>query len=102
MKPTAYLINAARGDVVETNDLYEAIKNRRIAGAAVDVYEIEPPVGNPLLTLPNCVVTPHVGSRTSESVERQAGAAVTNLIHAMRGEKPLAQVNPEVPITKHV
>ena len=46
--------------------------------------------------------TPHVGSRTSESVERQAVAAVTNLINAMRGEKPLAQVNPEVPVTKHV
>jgi cell division protein FtsQ len=48
------------------------------------------------------VVRRHVGSRTSESVERQAVAAVTNLIHAMRGEKPLAQVNPEVPFTKHV
>ena len=61
-----------------------------------------PPADHPLLGLPNCIVTPHVGSRTSESVERQAVAAVTNLIHAMRGEKPLAQVNPEVPVTKHV
>jgi D-3-phosphoglycerate dehydrogenase / 2-oxoglutarate reductase len=55
-----------------------------------------------LLKLPNVVVTPHIGSRTHESVQRQAMAAVKNLILAMRGEKPLAQVNPEVPVTKAV
>ena len=60
------------------------------------------PPDHPLLKLPNVVVTPHIGSRTAESVQRQATAAVKNLILAMRGEKPLAQVNPEVPVRKVV
>jgi D-3-phosphoglycerate dehydrogenase len=67
------------------------------------VLDEEPPKpDHPLTKLPNCLVTPHVGSRTHESVQRQAMAAVTNLIRAMHGEKPLAQVNPEVPVTKVV
>ena len=61
-----------------------------------------PPADHPLTRLPNCLVTPHIGSRTHESVQRQAMAAVTNLIRAMHGEQPLAQVNPEVPVTKVV
>jgi D-3-phosphoglycerate dehydrogenase len=59
-----------------------------------------PPADHPLLHHSNCLVTPHIGSRTTESVGRQALAAVENLIRAMRGEKPLAQVNPEVPVKK--
>ena len=59
-------------------------------------------LAHPLLKLPNCIVTPHVGSRTYESVVRQATAAVKNLILAMHGEKPLAQINPEVPVKKVV
>ena len=61
-----------------------------------------PPAGHPLTNLPTCLVTPHVGSRTHESVQRQAMAAVTNLLNCMRGEKPLAQINPEVPVKKVV
>ena len=61
-----------------------------------------PPADHPLLRLPNCVITPHIGSRTAESVQRQAVAAVTNLIRAMHGDKPLAQINPEVPVKKVV
>ena len=60
---------------------------------------VEPPVdGSPLFSAKNCVVTPHVGSRTYESVQRQAGMAATNLINALGGKKPLAQANPEVVI----
>jgi D-3-phosphoglycerate dehydrogenase len=55
-----------------------------------------------LLKLPNAIVTPHIGSRTAESVQRQAVASVTNLIRAMHGEKPLAQINPEVAVKKVV
>jgi len=103
MKSGVIILNCARGEIVNTADMAAALASGQIAGYGTDVLDAEPPpADHPLLTLPNCVVTPHVGSRTSESVERQAVAAVTNLINAMRGEKPLAQVNPEVAITKHV
>ena len=103
MKPGVIILNCARGEIVNTADMATALQSGRVAGYGTDVLDAEPPpADHPLLGLPNCIVTPHVGSRTSESVERQAVAAVTNLIHAMRGEKPLAQVNPEVPVTKHV
>jgi len=76
-----------------------ALHSGRVGGYGTDVLDQEPPpADHPLLSAPNCVVTPHIGSRTYESVLRQAGAAVRNLLLAMQGEKPLAQVNPEVPI----
>ena len=63
----------------------------------------EPPSKeHPLTNLSNCLLTPHIGSRTLESVQRQAVAAVTNLLNAMRGEAPLAQVNPEVAVQRCV
>jgi D-3-phosphoglycerate dehydrogenase len=103
MKPGVIIINCARGEIVNTADIAAALESGRVAGYGTDVLDEEPPrPDHPLLRLPNCLVTPHVGSRTHESVQRQAMAAVTNLIHAMRGEKPLAQVNPEVPVTKVV
>jgi D-3-phosphoglycerate dehydrogenase len=80
-----------------------ALKSGQVGGYGTDVLDQEPPApDHPLLKLPNCIVTPHIGSRTYESVVRQATAAVTNLIRAMNGEKPLAQVNPEVPVKKAV
>jgi len=103
MKPGVIIINCARGEIVNTADIAAALAAGQVAGYGTDVLDEEPPrADHPLLTLPNCLVTPHVGSRTHESVQRQAMAAVTNLINAMRGEKPLAQVNPEVPVTKVV
>jgi hypothetical protein len=74
-----------------------------IGGYGTDVLDEEPPrADHPLTKLPNCVVTPHIGSRTAESVQRQAVAAVTNLIRAMHGEEPLAQINKEVKVKKVV
>jgi D-3-phosphoglycerate dehydrogenase len=97
------VINCARGEIVNTADMAAALKSGHVRGSGTDVLDAEPPpADHPLTKLPNCLVTPHVGSRTHESVQRQAMAAVTNLIRAMRGEQPLAQVNPEVPITKVV
>ncbi|MGF1449567.1 MAG: phosphoglycerate dehydrogenase [Opitutales bacterium] len=94
MKANAVLINCARGELVETAAMAEALKSGTIAGYAADVLDQEPPPpDHPLLCAPNCVITPHVGSRTYESVQRQAGMAVDNLILALKGEKPLAQVN---------
>ncbi len=103
MKPGVIIINCARGEIVHTSDMVAALQSGRVRGYGTDVLDAEPPpADHPLTHLPNCIVTPHVGSRTSESVQRQAMAAVENLIRAMHGEKPLAQVNPDVPVTKIV
>ncbi|MFM8578633.1 MAG: phosphoglycerate dehydrogenase [Planctomycetaceae bacterium] len=103
MKPGVIVLNCARGEIVDTDDMVAALTSGRVAGYGTDVLDEEPPpADHPLLRLANCIVTPHVGSRTTESVERQALAAVTNLVRAMRGEKPLAQVNPEVGVARHV
>lgn len=103
MKPGVLIVNCARGEIVHSADMAEALRSGRVRGYGTDVLDAEPPpAGHPLTNLPTCLVTPHVGSRTHESVQRQAMAAVTNLLHAMRGEKPLAQINPEVPVKKVV
>jgi D-3-phosphoglycerate dehydrogenase len=103
MKPDAIVINCARGEIVNTASMAEALRTGRLRGYGTDVLDVEPPpTDHPLTRLPNCLVTPHVGSRTLESVQRQAMAAVTNLIRAMHGEHPLAQVNPSVPVKKVV
>ncbi|HEY5891729.1 MAG TPA: phosphoglycerate dehydrogenase [Chthoniobacterales bacterium] len=80
LKPGAILINCARGEVVETTALVDALKTGRIGAYAADVLDIEPPpADHPLLGLPNVVITPHIGSRTVESVQRQGTCAVENL-----------------------
>jgi D-3-phosphoglycerate dehydrogenase len=73
MKPTAVLVNTSRGKIIDEKALIEALQNKRIAGACLDVYEIEPPVDSPLFKLSNVILTPHVGAST---VEAQRDAAV--------------------------
>jgi D-3-phosphoglycerate dehydrogenase len=103
MRPGVIILNCARGEIVNTDDMAAALASGRVRGYGTDVLDEEPPrADHPLTRLPNCVVTPHVGSRTFESVQRQAMAAVTNLIRAMHGQSPLAQVNPTVPVKKCV
>ena len=103
MKPGVLILNCARGEVVNTADLVTALKSGHVGGYGTDVLDQEPPpADHPLLKLPNVIVTPHVASRTYESVVRQATTSVKNLILAMNGEKPIAQVNPEVPVKKVV
>lgn len=103
MKPGVIVINCARGEIVNTADMAAALESGRVRGYGTDVLDAEPPpADHPLTHLANCIVTPHVGSRTCESVQRQALAAVENLVRAMHGEKPLAQVNPEVAVRKVV
>ena len=99
MKQGVLILNCARGEIVNTDDMVAALKSGRVGGYGTDVLDQEPPPpDHPLLHLPNCIVTPHVASRTFESVVRQATTSVQNLLNAARGEKPIAQVNPEVPV----
>jgi D-3-phosphoglycerate dehydrogenase len=101
MKKGVLILNCARGEIVNTADIAAALQSGQVGGYGTDVLDEEPPrADHPLLRAPNCIVTPHVGSRTYESVVRQATAAVRNLILAAAGEKPLAQVNPQVPTKK--
>jgi D-3-phosphoglycerate dehydrogenase / 2-oxoglutarate reductase len=103
MKKGVLILNCARGEIVNTADMVVALKSGQVGGYGTDVLDVEPPpADHPLLKLPNVVCTPHVASRTYESVVRQATTSVKNLILAMNGEKPIAQVNPEVPVKKHV
>jgi D-3-phosphoglycerate dehydrogenase len=70
MKPTALILNVARGELIDEEALYQALKDKKIAGAALDVFEKEPPTGSKLLTLDNIVVTPHLGASTKEAQEK--------------------------------
>ncbi len=97
MKDGAILINCGRGELTRSVDIATALANGKLADYGADVLEQEPPPPNhPLLGAKNCIITPHVGSRTYESVQRQAGMATENLVRLLKGQKPLAQVNPEV------
>jgi glyoxylate reductase len=92
MKRTAYLINTARGPVVDEAALAWALKNRLIAGAALDVYEREPIVHQDLLTLENVLLAPHMASGTTETRTAMADLAVRNVIAVMSGQPPLTPV----------
>jgi glyoxylate reductase len=87
MKPTATLVNIARGPVVDTQALTEALQTGRIAGAALDVTDPEPlPRNHPLLAQPNLTIAPHLGSATVETRQRMAEMSIENLLAGLRGE----------------
>ena len=97
MKPTAYLINSARGPIVDTPALIRALNAGQIAGAALDVTDPEPlSGGHVLLSAPNLLVVPHIGSATHATREAMADMAVDNLLAALRGDRMPHCVNPEV------
>ena len=93
MKPTAYLINTARGPVVDEAALVHALETARIAGAALDVYEQEPKVHPGLLSRRDVVLAPHIGSATIETRTRMAQAAVENIVAFFSGRKPPNALN---------
>jgi glyoxylate/hydroxypyruvate/2-ketogluconate reductase len=96
MKPTANLINIARGGIVDDAALAKALREKRIAGAGLDVYEGEPKLNPDLLTLPNVVLTPHIASATVPTRKAMAHLAADNLIAFLVNGKPLTPLNPEV------
>ncbi|MCA1687957.1 MAG: ACT domain-containing protein, partial [Actinobacteria bacterium] len=98
MKPTAYLINVARGGIVDEMALYNALKEGTIAGAALDVFEEEPTTQNPLFALPNVVVTPHLGASTAEAQDRAGVTAAEQVATALRGSVPMHAINAPVPV----
>ena len=96
MKPSAYLINTSRGPVVDEKALVEALREKRIAGAGLDVFEDEPELAPGLADLDNVVIPPHIASATIETRGKMAEMAATNLIDRLEGRKPPNCVNLEV------
>ncbi len=97
MKPTAFLVNIARGAVVDENALILALQEKRIAGAGLDVFAKEPiDPENPLLKMDNVVLIPHVGSATETTRLAMINLAIDNTLAVLQGGRPLTPVNPEV------
>jgi len=88
MKPTAYLINTSRGPVIDEAALAEALSNKTIKGAALDVFEFEPKITPELLTLDNVILTPHIASATEETRSKMSALAAANIIEALEGHDP--------------
>jgi glyoxylate reductase len=96
MKPTAFLVNTARGPIVDERALVKALEGRRIAGAALDVFEREPQVEQALLSMSNVVLTPHLGSAVTEVREAMANIVVDNIAAVVAGRRPPNCWNPEI------
>lgn len=94
MKPSAYLINAARGGIIDEQALVAVLRDRKIAGAALDVIESEPPRKNhPLFSLGNVLWTPHLGAVTLEASARGEWGAAQEVIRVLEGKRPKNPVN---------
>ena len=101
MKKTAYLINISRGRVVDEDALIDALREGRIAGAGLDVYTEEPPISEPnprseLLSMPNVVLTPHIGTATRELRIEMAQIVADNILAVIEGRRPPNVVNPQI------
>jgi D-3-phosphoglycerate dehydrogenase len=92
MKPSAYLLNTSRGGIVDEQALFEALSNNKIAGAALDVFAKEPPVGSPLLSLTNTITTPHMGAYTEESLQLTSEFTAKMVLEVLSGKKPFCTI----------
>jgi D-3-phosphoglycerate dehydrogenase len=88
MKNTAYIINTARGGIINEEALYNALKDRKIAGAALDAFETEPPIGSKLLELDNIILSPHCGASTIDATNRMGVIAVEGLVSVLEEVEP--------------
>ena len=95
MKPTAHLINVARGGIVDDEALISALRQRRLSGAGIDVFEGEPKLNPGFLELDNVALTPHIGSGSRPTRMAMAMTAADNLIAALSGQRPPNLLNPE-------
>ncbi len=93
MKPTAYIVSCARGGIVDETSLYNALEAGTIAGAALDVFEKEPPEGSPLLDLENIITTPHLGASTQEAQENASVTAAKDVLAVLTNDTPKNAVN---------
>jgi phosphoglycerate dehydrogenase-like enzyme len=93
LKPAAYLINTARGPIIEEAALVAALRDGRIAGAGLDVFETEPHPDNPYVAFPNVVLAPHLGGATHEATERSLELALLNVTQVLTGGEPICRVN---------
>jgi D-3-phosphoglycerate dehydrogenase len=93
LKPTAYIINCARGGIIDEVALEEALREGRLAGAALDVFEHEPATHHPLVGLPNVIATPHVGASTNEAQENVATDVAQSVVDVLEGRMPSSPVN---------
>jgi D-3-phosphoglycerate dehydrogenase len=96
MRPTGFVVNCARGALVDEEAVYAALTEGRLAGFATDVYAKEPPEPHALYLLPNVIALPHIASYTPATAARMSQAALENLLTGLRGERPEHTVNPEV------
>jgi D-3-phosphoglycerate dehydrogenase len=97
MKKTAFLVNAARGEIIDESALVRSLEERVIAGAAIDVYARQPiPTAHPFFALKNVLLTPHVAALTQESSEKMSVGTAKQILQLMNGERPTYFVNPEV------
>ncbi len=96
MRPNAILVNCARGEIVDERALAEALRAKKISGAAIDVFATEPPSGSPLLEAPNVVFTPHLGASTSEGQSRAGAIVADQVLKVLAGKRPEFVVNPKV------
>jgi D-3-phosphoglycerate dehydrogenase len=96
MKRGVWIVNTSRGKVMQEQAIYDALVSGRVAGYATDVFETEPPAGSPLLTLPNVVTTPHMGTHTRESLALMGERVAEAVLREFRGQQAEFVINPEV------
>ena len=96
MKNGALFVNTARGELVNEEELYKALKDGRLAGAGLDVFEKEPPYDSPLLTLPNVIVGPHVAALAKDAMRRVSVWVAEDVVKVLQHERPVHPVNPQV------
>ena len=96
MKKEAFLVNVSRGDVVDEEALYRILSDKKIKGAALDVFSKEPPTSNPLLSLENVILTPHTGGYTFEAFRESGMRCAQDIVSFFQGKRPQFVINPEV------